>query len=260
MIDFSSIVGFIGDPNFPSRGQESASKGTKIVYFQEIFKEYSKLNFTNDTDKPIAIAGLESRLQRAYNCAGPFGIFGNREMKSFYHRSLLWRRESDTTRLRRIDFSSSHSPISVPSWSWMAYKGPIDYLAVEFDKVTWSDHKRLSPPFVSNESALTGTHTDMLPARQFAIRAETFAYNELGREKDASVIHLDLKLVLIQRKYRCVVVGVTRSSLPEQKKMHYVLIVTHKGNSKDRIFERVGVACMLGSQIDLRKGIQGVIV
>ncbi|KXJ96488.1 hypothetical protein Micbo1qcDRAFT_210763 [Microdochium bolleyi] len=249
-----SIAGFIGDPHFPSRGQEANSKGTKIVYFQEIFKEYSKLGFKYDTDRPIGIAGLESRLHKAYKSNGQFGIFGHSPTGGFFHRSLLWKCENDASRLTRIDFSKSRSLSCVPSWSWMAYKGPIDYLDAPFGDVAWSSPDDICPPFAQNTNHPSDTKGNLAGANHPSIRAKTWAYDVSGREKDTARVHFDLEPDSTKRKYRCVVVGTARNGLSVETKQHFVLIVTHKGRPEDGLFERAGVASMLGSYIKWAEG------
>lgn len=48
----------------------TTSKALKISYFQELYKQYSRLGFTRSDDRPFAIAGLEKRLLKAYGTAG----------------------------------------------------------------------------------------------------------------------------------------------------------------------------------------------
>ncbi|KAI8712980.1 HET domain-containing protein [Fusarium sp. LHS14.1] len=85
--------------------------------FQTCFSQYSSLDITNCRDRPAGIMGLESRLAESYETASLYGIL----LSSFYN-SLFWHRSGDK-RMTVIDFPDE----SVPSWSWMAYEGAIDY-------------------------------------------------------------------------------------------------------------------------------------
>ncbi|KAL9105839.1 MAG: hypothetical protein Q9227_009047 [Pyrenula ochraceoflavens] len=137
----NTLASFIGDPNFPEVAIRF-SKGEKIRYYQDLYKQYSRLQFTRAADRPIAIAGLEKRLIRNFKTSGGFGVFDDGQ--SLLQRSLLWHRGSDEGTLHRIIFPANWL-MAVPTWSWMAYKGGIDYLDLEFDGVDWEEEEIRSP-------------------------------------------------------------------------------------------------------------------
>ena len=114
------------DPNFPERLLQAGSERT-IEFIQFLSTEYSKRGLTEKTDRCAAISGLSSRIAQAKKCETRFGIF-----QSFLHRSLLWERseERDTD---RIDYGAQ----IVPSWSWMAYNGSIEFTDIPFGEVEW---------------------------------------------------------------------------------------------------------------------------
>ncbi|EEU34248.1 uncharacterized protein NECHADRAFT_85531 [Fusarium vanettenii 77-13-4] len=85
--------------------------------FETCFSQYSSLDITNCRDRPAGIMGLESRLAESYETASLYGIL----LSSFYN-SLFWHRSGDK-RMTGIDFPDE----SVPSWSWMAYEGAVNY-------------------------------------------------------------------------------------------------------------------------------------
>jgi hypothetical protein len=60
------------------------------------------------------------------------------------HRSPSWSRSSDEATLDKIA-SPAGSQIMVPTWSWMAFKGGIDYLELPFDGVDWEKQEIRSP-------------------------------------------------------------------------------------------------------------------
>lgn len=88
-----------------------------LDFVQYLFRDYSKRGFTNQTDKMVAISGIETRIARAFNCQINYGIVGR-----FLCKTLLWQRETD--RLKKID----HGSRRVPSWSWMSYIGAIKFM------------------------------------------------------------------------------------------------------------------------------------
>ncbi|GAW14723.1 hypothetical protein ANO14919_041260 [Xylariales sp. No.14919] len=103
-----------------------------------LFQQYSSLLFTNPTDRPIAVSGIQRRLLEAFGTRGGYGVF-DEDVKTgqlgLLRRSLLWHRAVDregNSRLSRIEFSAAERPDSaapvVPSWSWMAYTGEISFL------------------------------------------------------------------------------------------------------------------------------------
>jgi hypothetical protein len=138
------MADFLGDPNFPNKAMRVKSRALKIEYFQDLYKQYSRLGFTRWEDRPVAIAGLEKRLQKAFNTKGRYGIFddGNKTDGSLFHRSLLWRRawevdeKGDGDPLVAITFPAAKN-FHVPSWSWMAYKGGIDYTDPPYQTAIW---------------------------------------------------------------------------------------------------------------------------
>lgn len=105
---------------------------------QSVFARYSRLDLTEKTDRPVAIAALESRLMSFYHTSSIYGIF-----RCFRGESLLWQRSSDDKWMEPlIDFKDKVSSWSierkrVPSWSWMAYGGEIRFGSVCTDGLSW---------------------------------------------------------------------------------------------------------------------------
>ncbi|KAG5803263.1 hypothetical protein H9Q71_012145 [Fusarium xylarioides] len=104
-------------------------KGGRITLFQNLYEKYSRLNFSYNSDRPVAILGLEKHLSTILQTRGEFGVF-----EQYLARSLLWSRPENIF-LHSITFQDDHH---VPSWSWMAYEGPITYANIPFDKVEWN--------------------------------------------------------------------------------------------------------------------------
>lgn len=127
---FSKQAAFLGDPNFP-RLAEMETKGGKILLSQKLYEQYSRLAFTYEQDRPIAIAGIEERLCRAFDSRGGYGVF-----EKYLGRSILWQRADEEPTLGKIDFSKERGQI--PSWSWMAYMGAVNLLELPFGKIEWT--------------------------------------------------------------------------------------------------------------------------
>lgn len=122
-----------------------------VHLYQDLYAKYSTLAFSRIDDRPIGIAGLEKRLISAFNTYGGYGVFDDGPEGGLLHRSLLWHRSSNESTLARIVFSSDRST-SVPTWSWMAYKGAIHYLDLPFDGVEWEGREIRSPWMSSVEN------------------------------------------------------------------------------------------------------------
>ncbi|KAF2972464.1 hypothetical protein GQX73_g1098 [Xylaria multiplex] len=152
----NNMSDFLGDPNFPKKAI-SVQRGLRIRYFQDLYKQYSRLNFTHIEDRPFAIEGLENRLRTAYETGGAYGIFDDGLGKGLFHRSLLWQRGEDEPApgLLRIVFPSGRK-VAVPTWSWMAYRGGIDYVDPPFDQTIWEKEDIHPPRIKSNTSSLHG--------------------------------------------------------------------------------------------------------
>ncbi|KAK1780446.1 heterokaryon incompatibility protein-domain-containing protein [Copromyces sp. CBS 386.78] len=236
----NKLISFLGDPNFPSKlSGDTSDRGEKIRFYEGLYKQYSRLTLSRDSDRPIAIAGLEKRLIHDLKSSGGFGVFDDE--RSLLQRSLLWQRGSEFPTLEKIAVLSR-----VPTWSWMAYKGGIDYLDPPFGEVDWNISEIRGNWFGK------GNRTELSAiTREF--RMATTGTPDLDTTWDIpKEINPDLA------RLKCVVVGVKRQrGVLAEKKTHYVLIVrlweqnTDLATEETEIYERVGVGKMLGEYIDL---------
>ncbi|KAM5341793.1 hypothetical protein ACJ41O_014824 [Fusarium nematophilum] len=237
----NELAAFLGDPNFPQaaihseRADRETSRGEKILYYQDLYKTYSKLAFSKPEDRSVAMNGLEQRLSRGFNCRGKFGILDDRG-GSLFHRSLLWHRPSEGDSMSKISFPSDRQ--EVPSWSWMAYQGEIDYLPVPFDAVDWER---------SLQSPLRGyKRTDALEIRARANRLS--GGHELEPFYDMSWPEGSTSEVL------CVIVGRTKGVERIEDKVHYILLICPKASDQGA-YERIGAGKVSGSWIDFTRSV-----
>ncbi|RFU29281.1 hypothetical protein B7463_g7054, partial [Scytalidium lignicola] len=107
---------FMLDPKFPSLLFNSGYDTTRGV-LQSFLVDYSKRGLSKPTDRVVALSGLAARIAKALRCEERYGIFN-----LYLHRNLLWRRSS--LHMIRIKYE----PLEVPSWSWMAYTGGIEFM------------------------------------------------------------------------------------------------------------------------------------
>lgn len=248
---------FLGDPRFPAKAMK-ADRAEKIAYFQGLYKQYSRLNFTRYDDRPFAIAGLEKRLQSAFGTNGGFGIFddGNKSDGGLFHRSLLWLRgeeEGDDKFLTPIEFLSGRN-VRVPSWSWMAYKGGIDYTDPPFRSADW-EMKELRPPWTRGGNL----NTDSAPHDgEVALLATVRDFTVAGRRQDEVKLTYDTERTTASdgQRAQCVIVARSKEGRSDRDRRHYVLLVTPTqkiSGRGEKVYERVGAGFMLGKYIFLDK-------
>lgn len=250
----SGLVSFSGDPNFPKIAIE-ASRGGKIRLYQDLYSRYTRLSFTRDTDRPVAIAGLEKRLIGSFQESGGFGIFDGAGPGPL-RRSLLWHRASDVGRMEMIDFKSVNSAASSvpspPTWSWMAYKGAIQYLEVPFGCVEWEENGIQSPwsgkptgtwSYSRDRSNLRPTLTVI------ACSFDTRAAHEIV---DAIILDDPASWETLVSTMKCVILGKLKNEDQESQEndVHYVLLVAPADSSGlpgTPAYRRVGVGIIPGS-------------
>ncbi|KAK8029780.1 hypothetical protein PG993_011071 [Apiospora rasikravindrae] len=259
----NNLAAFLGDPQFPQKAMDER-RGMKIAYFQDLYKQYSRLQFTRTEDRAVAILGLENRLRKAYGTDGGFGIFDDGSGHGLFHRSLLWRRgveQDDTPDMQPIVFPVERR-LAVPTWSWMAYAGPIDYLLeppfeeMEWEtndiQPPWSRHRGWQEPGViaPERSATTPRNVEgqrTIPT--LAVMARD--YDLRGTRAGESQVLFDTHRSASDGggKAQCVVVARTKKGFSRDTKKYYVLIVVADLKSSaeaDRKYYRLGVGYMLG--------------
>jgi hypothetical protein len=108
-----------------------------FAMFRDLFVRYSRLELTERSDRPVAISGLEYRLEDLHRTRSLYGI-----VRRYLGESLLWQRSQDKWMEPLFDFRDKVSfwcikGQRVPSWSWMAYTGEIGYISIPTDGLRW---------------------------------------------------------------------------------------------------------------------------
>jgi len=277
---------FLGDPNFPAVAVQS-SKGGRIRLYESLYKTYSALEFTNLSDRPIAIAGLEQRLVRAFDTHGGYGVFDG----PFFGRSLLWKRDETVPgnrEMRLIDFElRDERSFRVPTWSWMAYAGVISFMDLPFDSVEWrtgsekgvlspwhhslsssgSGHKSGGTTTASSSTTNTTWHTGKTNemtvlrarARKLAMPLSQAQEGIIWDKTGGPVQFIENRpgVATTEMEVRCVVVGRQKAAHKGADRsvlQHYVLVVgkTHPMDDVDEskeVYRRLGVGAIPGSWI-----------
>lgn len=208
------------DPNFPDRLLESGDKRT-IEFIHFLFQVYSKRHLTEETDRCVAISGLEARIARAKGCESRYGIF-----QRYLHRNLLWQR-SDGEKTKQIGYKTR----AVPSWSWMAYNGGIQFMDIPFGDVDWNDKLRFNIFKREERHALV---TDIGVFRNCSLeqRDTRYAILDDSSGEKRGWIQYDIEANRDLHTKWCVVVG-------RRNKKYYILVV--RLTSVDGEYKRVGV-------------------
>ncbi|KAK4170663.1 heterokaryon incompatibility protein-domain-containing protein [Triangularia setosa] len=252
----NKLTSFLGDPSFPSKlsgslSDKGSDRGERIRFYEDLYRQYSRLNFTRLTDRPVAIAGLEQRMINDLKAKGGYGIF--HDARSLLPRSLLWRRGAEEAKLNRVDFSQAKQTEgkNLPSWSWMAYDGAIDYLDLPLGGVDWRNDAVLDP-FSSPDSA------DQGPANETAVlkvMTRPFVLEPIGEPWESVDVVLDAGNAqgdVEWEQWKAVVVGARRiakgENVPMELRTHYLLIITalSEDDGQNTVYRRIGVGYMPG--------------
>lgn len=238
MISVSAAL--LGDPEFP-RILKPAEHGERILRFQELYQQYSRLELTADYDRPAAIEGLQTRLLRAMNIKGGFGVLEDQQNPGLLRRSLMWHRSTET--LKTINFPEDRE--KVPSWSWMSVSGPIDYVRLAFFGYAWQN---IQSPFSNAEDEHAGK----------AIIAEACRLNVANTTEAHGIdIRLDIPADSSHKILLVIVLGIEKGDRDIKERQHCVLVVEEMSelDCVGRIqCKRVGAGTVVGEYLsDERK-------
>ncbi|KAK7949228.1 HET-domain-containing protein [Apiospora aurea] len=240
----------MGDPQFPDSALQYFDGG-RIILFEHVYQMYSQLAFTHWSDRAVALLGLESRLGAAFKTRAEFGV-----LQEYLRRSLLWKRAQTCQRLAHIEQKPG---VHVPSWSWMAYEGAIEYLPIAMGNTDWCE-ENLKNPFEENKSLRQNDDGRAMQIRAIACGTgviDSVKWNVgVTMDEGGSDSHSDKTL-------KCIVVGRKRGvgDTSDQKdarlgadsasgdKLSYVLIVKPVPGDTANQYRRVGVGSLLSSQV-----------
>lgn len=196
------------------------------------------------TDRPVAIAGLETRLIRALGVHGGYGIIDSHKLghSSYLGRSLLWMRGAGVASMTKIQFSPNSE---VPSWSWMSNQGGIDYLDVPFNEVNW-EREEVRSPWDQKLLQQSSWHT----VDRAGVTRLTAVAHDFDDSAEDTIIY-DRGNRPGEQDLKCVIIGKSKSGECKDLKVYYALII---GNLEDQKWERVGVAKLMGKNIAFDRG------
>ncbi|SPQ24631.1 1c852c8e-3c27-4064-b4f6-a4ad5c015261 [Thermothielavioides terrestris] len=242
----NKLAAFLGDAKFPQILMD-ARQGERILRVQDLYKRYSRLELTNAFDRPVAIDGLQARILSALKSRGGLGVLDEGPgKKGLLRRSLLWHRADQTARLDRIVFPAARAISVVPSWSWMAYTGAIDYISPEFGSVEWEEM----------QSPWSGRHSPLLSEGQggnIALVAKARQYDPFKAKPEDTKLVFDSPGLSEQGETLCVVLGQQTDSM---RRTYLILVRSTAGRDRNgsKIYERVGAGYLPGNCIGEERG------
>ena len=224
----------MSDPNFPA-SMASQYKGMKIEFFKEIYRRYSDLNFTYEADRSLGMAGIERRLERVFKATAWYGILHDPNDPSYLRRSLLWRSSQGASLLKdstnAIDYPADRR---VPTWSWMAVKGSIEYMPAPFGEMDWNLDLDLEfAPSIISDGIQKNQPTGILKGAKFPISTYT-ADEHMSSDNHRIFPPGNLSGVIVGREK-------IDTSVKLQK--HYILLIAP--SELGDLHKRIGVAIIL---------------
>jgi hypothetical protein len=226
----------LGDADFPTHLLK-AKRGEKINRIQKLFSDYSRLGFSQSFDRPVAIAGLQQKLIETISVRGDYGVIEDTEHPGWLRRSLLWHRGRLVDSLARLEFSDDRVGFKVPSWSWMAFDGGIDYLHPDFGSYDWES---LESPWSRNSFRTSDV----------ALIAQAWKYDLEAAGQGEAELHFDVPKAPRPAESVCIVLGRAKGSLVSETRRHWVLIIAPTG--REDIHERIGAGYLPGRSLSRR--------
>ncbi|KAF2726699.1 HET-domain-containing protein [Polyplosphaeria fusca] len=221
---------FTLDPVFPSHLLRAGEERT-LKFISFLIQNYSERSLTVPSDRSIAVAGLLDRVAGTLKCRCRYGVF-----ELYLHRNLLW--QASNSGLKEITYNHDHR---VPSWSWMAYSGGINFLNIEFGKVEWINHLRFDEESRLLLVAKIGRFQDC------ALQPDGRCYAVLGfKGKEVGSIQYDVDGDEEFCEKKCVPLGRTRTWWHKTK--YYVIVVRSTGVVSE--YRRIGVGWIQSSYIE----------
>ena len=234
MVVYSSPPGkqhFVLDPNFPDWLKSSGYDRT-VDFVKFLFKKYLQCGLTNQSDRDTAISGLLERIESALKTEERYGVF-----HCFLSSLLLWKRSDE--KMGPISYACR----KVPSWSWMAYPGGIDFVSDSSLMVPDPEDLR----FGADQEAL------IVKVRQFKncrLKPEGKVCAILAGPQSVGSLWFDMETN--NQSEHCVVVGVRGDMKKDPEKTYYILVVLKE--PRDSEYRRLGVgvvrACYVSKESD----------
>ncbi|KAI0535810.1 hypothetical protein GGR58DRAFT_529009 [Xylaria digitata] len=217
----NNLAAFLGDPKFP-RIIMSAAQGEKIIRFQNLYKTYSALAFTNPCDRPIAMEGIQSRLLKAFGTRGGYGL-------GLLRRSLLWYQRN--MKLVRIKFSFGKDTVT------------INFVKLKFGKINWT---AIQSPWSTGNRAIIPMDNS---SRRLALIGQARAITDHAEAGKSGKLYYNIRQEAGGDGVRCVVLGVEKGVEAIGARLHCFILVRparSRPPGSGKAYERVGAEYLPG--------------
>jgi hypothetical protein len=191
-----------------------------VDFIKFLFKKYSQCGLTKKSDRHVAIFGLVQRIESILKTKGGYGVFN-----CFLSNLLLWKRSNE----------EKTAPISykgrkMPSWSWMAYYGEIDFIT----------NSSLMVPHIEDLRFDVNRKVLIVKVRQFEncqIKEEEKEYAIYADSGRVGSLWFDMEA---KNPFKhCVVIGMRNDKKENSQKTYYILVIQEKSPNKG--YKRLGV-------------------
>ncbi|KAK3994574.1 heterokaryon incompatibility protein-domain-containing protein [Cladorrhinum sp. PSN332] len=216
---------FILDPQFPNRLGSSGSR--RIVEFiQFLFQKYSVSGITKETDRVVAIDSLITRINQVLRTDSYYGIF-----RLFLGSLLLWKRTQENG--PPIQYTTDQV---VPSWSWMAYSGGIDFILGPTNYFLVPRRKDLD--FSGGGRELNVKVRNFGASCRVEKREEKYVI--LNGTEEVKTLWFNMADQIQFKDCNCVVIGALEDGKEDARKDYYVIVIRETAG-RGRRYKRVGV-------------------
>lgn len=190
-------------------------------------------------------------------------MLDDRKSAGLLRRCLLWQRAADCDTLEKIQFGG---PVGAPpSWSWMAYRGEIEYLDLPFGQVSWEE-KELVSPWLGSEPGTWYSSDCATDTVGLAVIVRDLVVPVDADKGDGDSIVLDVTTGqdVRSRTLKCVVLGKLKY-IPQSvsnPKTHAVLLVRSESQSAGggQTYSRIGVGFVPEGWISHDEGLSGTLL
>lgn len=239
-----------------------------IQLHQSQCMRFSRLAFTYLTDRPAAFLAIECQLIFSSGVAGGFGILHDKNAPDLLRRSMLWHRAADCPTMVRLELHEG----AAPTWSWMVYDGPFEYLNVPLSHVEWAEDDIQPPKEVGTWYDSHNITYFPLVSKAMAVVVRDLDVSQHSPTTTKSRVILDAgDGADIRKPSKCVVLGTVRgtSTGPQEDDAGddtlFVLLVSTDGSRPEEsgapVYIRVGVASVPGSWVQTSTaGTRGTLV
>ncbi|KAK4207642.1 hypothetical protein QBC37DRAFT_298305 [Rhypophila decipiens] len=211
-------------PHFPRRLESCGFEHT-VGFVHFLLRKYSISDLSFNTDWDVTISSLVKRMGQVFETEVRFGIF------RCFGSILLWRRTQEEKTAPVL-----YEGRTVPSWSWMAYSGGINFIIDRTDRLHVPRSKDLD--FTKDGKALKVQVRTFHGNCQMEKREEEYAL--VDGTKTVGFLWFDVADLIHFKDCNCVVVSMIWDYEEKDARKTYHVLIVRKGSGRRR-YKRLGV-------------------